>query len=140
MATRQVDVQVIELADGKVRVIARRTDNDTVVDSVIRAAKIQTAGEWDANKLAIWLIHREWTESATRNDALTRRLTVTFDADEMTVSDVIVERSPKDAALRALPTAEEVRAMTALADLREALALVIEALAADNKKARAGRA
>lgn len=129
MATRQVDVQVIELADGKVRVIARRTDNDSFVDSVIRAAKIQTAGEWDAEKLAIWLIYREWTESAAENDALSRRLTVTFDPDEMTVSDVTVERQPADAALRALPTPESVRAGTA-ADVREAVALVIEALTA----------
>ncbi len=122
------DVVITNLGGGRAHVAATRSD-DAVIGSIVRGAKVNTAA-----KLAAWLVVRQF-EPASRDDTLTRRLDVTYDAETGIVSDVTQERLPVDAARRSLPTPEQVRALDPetpadRAQALEALARAIEVLTA----------
>ncbi|MEE8305864.1 MAG: hypothetical protein V3R81_01295 [Gammaproteobacteria bacterium] len=128
MAQEMYDVVITNLGGGRAHVAATRSDG-AVVGSIVRGAKVNTAA-----KLAAWLVVRQF-EPASRDDTLTRRLSVTYDAETGIVSDVTPERLPVDAARRSLPTPEQVRVLdvetpTGRAQALEALARAIEYMAA----------
>lgn len=129
MAQDIYDVTIHNLSGGRAHIIATRADG-SAVQSTLRASKINTP-----EKVAAWLVVRRF-EPASRDDTLTRRLTVTWHDEPgpeggPVVDDVTTERLPVDAARRNLPTAAQVRALDVetpvdRAQLQEAVARLVE--------------